>query len=473
MSSLPQPVQFVVLIIAIVLLFNLIIFVHELGHFLAAKWRGLKIERFQIWFGPAVWKRRIGGVQFGIGCIPAGGYVALPQMAPMGAIEGRSEETGEILPRITPLDKIIVAFAGPLFSLLLALSSALCVWVAGKPKDFIPTQVVGSVEKGSAAEAAGFRIGDRVLSINGKPVSGFAGSLDSVMESIVLSKGDTLTFEVLREGETKPRILVSKFRTPPSEWYQRRSLRHVGIGPQLDHVEVHTVVPNGPAAVAGLQAGDRLVRLDGHEFPNRDLIIAYIKSRGTQPIRWEFLRNGEAREATFAAKAPSQPAGTGPMVGIDFDDVPLQDSTIVHPGPLDQVTEALRHMWTTISIVASPKSSVGIDQLSGPVGIAMMKFQILQMEHPFERLLSFFVLFNVNLAVLNLLPLPVLDGGHILFAILEALTGRPAKARIIEIVQTACALALMGVMLYVTSKDIGDRFGHGSQKAPKIEFSKD
>src|SRR5437870_6302729 len=117
----------------VLLLFNLLIFVHELGHFLAARWRGLKIDRFAIWFGKPIWKTKINGVEYALGSIPAGGYVALPQMASMEAIEGKTETPAEALPPISALDKIIVAFAGPLFSFLLALAFALVVWVVGRP----------------------------------------------------------------------------------------------------------------------------------------------------------------------------------------------------------------------------------------------------------------------------------------------------------------------------------------------------
>src|SRR5687767_14917582 len=96
------------ILIEVLLLFNLLIFVHELGHFLAARWRGLKIDRFAIWFGKPIWSKKIGGVEYALGSIPAGGYVALPQMAPMDVIEGKSGSSGEELPPISPLDKIIV-----------------------------------------------------------------------------------------------------------------------------------------------------------------------------------------------------------------------------------------------------------------------------------------------------------------------------------------------------------------------------
>src|SRR5215831_10652264 len=105
--------KFIFIFIEVLLLFNLLIFVHELGHFLAARWRGLQVDRFAIWFGNPIWKAKIRGVEYALGWIPAGGYVALPQMATMETIEGKGEERSEPLPPVSALDKIIVAFAGP------------------------------------------------------------------------------------------------------------------------------------------------------------------------------------------------------------------------------------------------------------------------------------------------------------------------------------------------------------------------
>src|SRR5207237_6887330 len=111
-----QVLKIIFIILEVLALFNLLIFVHELGHFLAARWRGLKVERFAIWFGKPLWKKQINGVEYVLGSIPAGGYVSLPQMAPMEVIEGKSDKPQEQLPPISAWDKIIVAFAGPLFS---------------------------------------------------------------------------------------------------------------------------------------------------------------------------------------------------------------------------------------------------------------------------------------------------------------------------------------------------------------------
>src|SRR5215475_13915102 len=152
--------KFILIFLEVLLLFNLLIFVHELGHFLAARWRGLKVDRFAIWFGKPIWKAKINGVEYALGTIPAGGYVSLPQMATMEAIEGKGESSAEPLPAISALDKIIVAFAGPLFSFLLALVFALVVMTVGRPvSEAGTTTTIGYVEKDGPAYKAGLRPG--------------------------------------------------------------------------------------------------------------------------------------------------------------------------------------------------------------------------------------------------------------------------------------------------------------------------
>src|SRR5438477_5738101 len=134
------------IILEVVVLFNLLIVVHELGHYLAARWRGLYIEKFGIWFGKPLWKKTINGVRYSLGSLPFGGFVALPQLAPMDMIEGKADVDRARLPRISALDKIIVAVAGPLFSLLLALAFACVVWAVGHPvSEADLTTVVGYV----------------------------------------------------------------------------------------------------------------------------------------------------------------------------------------------------------------------------------------------------------------------------------------------------------------------------------------
>src|SRR5437763_15940173 len=121
----------ILIVLEVLVLFNLLIVVHELGHFLAARWRGLYIEKFRVWFGKPLWKKTINGVQYSLGSLSFGGFVALPQLAPMDIIEGKADSDRAKLPRISAVDTIIVAIAGPLFSLLLALFFAGIVWAVG------------------------------------------------------------------------------------------------------------------------------------------------------------------------------------------------------------------------------------------------------------------------------------------------------------------------------------------------------
>jgi regulator of sigma E protease len=470
MSILSTGLNIVLLLLVVILCFNLIIFVHELGHFWAAKWRGLQIDRFQIWFGKPIWKKDIGGVQYGLGWIPAGGFVALPQMAPMEALEG-GEKPAKPLPSITPLDKIIVAFAGPLFSMLLALFFAVVVWKVGKPKDFIPSQEVGFLEPGSPAEKAGLKIGDKIVAINGTPVNGFAGTLNSISESIVLSRGQQLVYTVERQGEAAPIQLTSGFETDKSEWYQRRGLRKVGIEPASAAI-VGEVLKNSPAAKAGLVKGDKLLAIDGQKLFSIQQFSQYLKDQKWKTVTLSVLsKSGTTREVAVTAKMPVKPEKSDPMMGILWDGSGEVDTRIVHPKPMEQVKDSLTMMWVTITSVKAKDSSIGIDHLSGPVGIGTMLYRLLQTDDGWRRIIAFMVLFNVNLAVLNMLPFPVLDGGHITLAVLEKIFGRPVKAKPLEVLQTICALLLISLMLFVTSKDVGDHIGPADKKRGKVEFA--
>jgi regulator of sigma E protease len=464
MTVLQSILQYALLIFVVVMLFNIIIFVHELGHFLAGKWRGLQIDRFQIWFGKPIWKKEINGVQYGLGWIPAGGFVALPQMAPMEAIEGGDKDR-KPLPSITPLDKIIVAIAGPLFSILLALAAALVVWGVGKPKDFVPSTSIGYVLEGSPGEKAGIKPGDEIIAVNGEKVNGFAGSLESITERIVLSSGDKIEFTVKRPGVEGTLTLISGFDTPDSKWFQRSSLRQVGLAP-AGRAVIAGVIKGSPADKAGLAKGDVIVSVDGEKLFSDIQLAQYLKAKDNQMVTLGVEKEpGSVVSVEITPVAPVKPKGRDPMIGVIWDQTGDVDVRIVHPNPLTQVGDSLRMMWVTITSVADPKSSIGVDHLSGPVGIGQMLLSLLQTENGWRRIIGFMVLFNVNLAVLNMLPFPVLDGGHITLALLEKVFGKPVQMKALEIIQTVCALALITLMLYVTSKDIGDKLGRGGGDA--------
>ncbi|MEK7953026.1 RIP metalloprotease RseP [Luteolibacter soli] len=469
MASLSTIPQIALLILVILVVFNLIIFVHELGHYWAAKWRGLKIDRFQIWFGKPIWSKTINGVQWGLGWIPAGGFVALPQMAPMETIEGGNLDR-EPLPAIKPIDKIIVAFAGPLFSFLLALTAAIGVSIVGKPKDFAPTQTIAEVMEGSPGEKAGLKAGDRITHINGSPVNGWDGRLDSIFTQIVTSEGDDINFTVERPGEAKPLQLTSHFEIPPTRWWQRKALRQVGIQPETGWVYAGNALKGSPAEAAGVEDGDRLVSMDGKEFTNPDEVVTYIRSKGETPIKFVFERKEQLVEMTIRPRVPLKPEGKNAMLGLSFQPGIVYENHIFKPSAGEQISDTLKQMWLTITRVISPKSSLGVGHLSGPVGIFKLQYRMLRMDHPVQRILGFMVLLNINLAILNMLPFPVLDGGHITLALLEQLKGRPVRAKLLEYVQIGFAMLLFSVMIFVTSKDIGDGIQPGDETKKPEEY---
>src|SRR5207249_7901415 len=190
----------ILVIFEVLVIFNLLIVVHEIGHFLAARWRGLYVEKFGVWFGKPLWKKTIDGVQYSLGSLPFGGFVALRQLAPMDIIEGKADVDRARLPKISALDKIIVAIAGPFFSLLLAICFAAIVWAVGHPVgEADSTTVIGYVMPDSPAQKAGLLPGDKILSVDGKPVRRFLGMNDSVSWDVVRSEGDKIAVKFQRE----------------------------------------------------------------------------------------------------------------------------------------------------------------------------------------------------------------------------------------------------------------------------------
>jgi regulator of sigma E protease len=524
------------IIIEVLVVFNLMIIVHEVGHFLAARWQGLVIEKFGIWFGKPLWKKKINGVEYSFGTIPFGGFVALPQMADMETIEGPTETPREKLPKISPLSKIIVAFAGPLFSFGLAVVFATIVWIVGRPvSESEATTTIGYVLPDMPAEKAGLEIGDKIVAVDGHPVSHFSAMMgdDSIDWRVVRSEGDTIPVTVERKVNGVPTTLT--FDPTPDvgtpKWWRRKPLREIGIVPaqqpmvaevepgsaaanaglepddvitaidgypayslealslymathpaaaytldvERDGKTVHLpfnpsgapiadLVPDSPAALAGLQKGDIVTAVDG--IPMRDgvAVTNYILSRGNKPIRFTYLRGGKTCDLTITPAVPVDGktphvgiAWTQDMYGISQD--ALGKFHVIYPNPAAQIGTGLMTIVNTIGAIASRKSDVGIQDMGGPVMMMRVYYMFFDSRGGWRLALWFSVVLNVNLALLNLLPIPVLDGGHILIALIEAIRRRPVNIRLLEFVQTSCALLIIGFMIYIAYFDVEDYFG--------------
>lgn len=478
MEVLLSVLRFVGVLLLVVLMFNIMIVVHEWGHFLAGRWRGLYIDRFQVWFGKPIWKKTYNGVQYGLGTIPAGGFVSLPQMAPMESIEGKVEGDApkKQLPPISPLDKIIVAFAGPFFSFLLAVAFAVVVWVVKKPvSEAVGTTTIGYVEKGKPADLAGIKVGDTIKKVDGQEVKRFLGMNESIMWTIISSSNKDIEVELERPGAGRMKVTVVRPEEAAQEkteggWLRqawsyvsrRPPLRTIGVGPMISPV-VAGVRDNSPALDGGFHKGDLLVSIDGKEVRSMEDVTGYAWEAG-RPHAVGVLRKDTTKTLTVTPRVPEK-HGEKPQIGIVLSDEGKR--TLVRENPVVQVIDSFNAIVRTLKAVFTPKSDVKAGHLSGPVGIMGTYYDLFKDPEGWRLALWFSVLLNVNLAILNLLPFPVLDGGHITMASYEWLTRRAIPVRFLEVVQTAFVLLLLGFMAFVTLKDVGDRIPNGDDAAEK------
>ncbi|KAB2654104.1 MAG: RIP metalloprotease RseP [Verrucomicrobia bacterium] len=448
--------KIIIVVLEALFALNLLIFVHELGHFLAARWRGLKVERFAIWFGKPIWSKTFNGVEYALGWIPAGGYVSLPQMATMEAIEGKTDEKAEQLPNVSPLDKIIVAFAGPLFSFLLAILFAVIVWQVGKPEGAADVEpVLGWVTPEGPAWKSGLRAGDKILEVDGHPIKTFGPpSQDSIKWRIITSEGTNIAVKYLRDG--KEAMAYPTYIKQKTSWYERRALRQVYLGPIAKPV-VGDVLTNSPAHLAGLKRGDEIVAINGDKILSL-LAVEYAQelmtNKSIPPINLTVRRGTEEFNKEILAAAPTTPTNFPPIFGIVWLD--KTNHTLTYPGPWEQIEASAKQIFATVGAVINKKNDIGVQQLGGAVMIIRVYTNFFQSEDGWRWVLWFSVVLNVNLAMLNMLPLPVLDGGHILLSFIEVVRRRAVNPKILNYIQSGFAILLIGFMAWIAFYDVGD-----------------
>ncbi len=457
------------LIFLVIMFFNVMIFVHELGHFLAGKWRGAYIDRFQIWFGKPIWQKEINGVKWGLGWIPAGGFVSLPQLADMQSIEGEADIPKDLKP-LKPLDKVIIAAAGPLASLLLAYFFAVLVWIVGKPVAVMPTTTIGYIPAGSPAAEAGLLPAATIRAIDGQPVHKWMGNMEGVRELVAMSENETIAFTIdrkLADGSTQQLTINSGYKLRETKWWQRTAMRQVGIMPETPAI-VGNIIPGSPAELAGLLKGQRITKLNGTPVYSPAAVLEAVE-KGAEELTLQNTDGSEAT-ATLSAELPTNWQGLAsarPIMGFTWGGMNKTLQT-EYPGVQAQINQSFRWMGETLAKVAAPGSSVGMQHLSGPVGIGNYLYQMLSSPDGWKLILWFAVVLNVNLAVLNILPLPIVDGGHVVLGTLEIIFRRPVGGKILEWIQTGFMFLILTFFLFVTFKDVGDMVGGEDDAADKL-----
>jgi regulator of sigma E protease len=432
-------------IVLVALFFGGSIFVHELGHFLAARWCGLHVERFSIGVGPAIcsWRGK-DGVEYRLSWLPLGGYVTLPQLAAMSEIEGESSIDVADLPPVTYGRKMFVLVAGAACNILFALALGTVIWFAGQPTSSpAASTTIGYVaptlalENGTAvpspAHEAGLKVGDVIRAIDGTEVTEWI----DILQAIRIGSGRTATdapktvFTVERDGATQEITVYPQLAGPDQ-------FRRVGIDSGYELL-IHEVTPGGIAAQAGFQAGDEIRTFNGQRILNVAAYFDAIARQKDLPLT-AVVRRGDA-EVTLSI--PPRLTDDG-LLGMAL----TTGYSLTNPTPFKQLTNHVLSTVRTLSSLINPHSDIDLTKMSGPVGIVRILHSAAQVS--LITVIMFTILINVNLAIFNLLPIPVLDGGQMLFATIGKLRGRALPANFVMATQSTFVLLLFGMMLYVT-----------------------
>lgn len=438
-------------ILLVVLFFGGSILVHELGHFWAARRRGVKVLRFSIGFGPKIfsWHGK-DGVEYRLSWLPLGGYVALPQLADMSGLEGEGDANAAKLPELTYSTKMIVFAAGAAMNIVFAFLLACIVWKAGlpTPEDLVTTRIGyvtqtmelpdKSVVTAPAAKA-GLRPGDIIRSIDGNQVDNW----QDVMLRLLTGSGVTLDgrpkaeLVIERDGKDLALTLYPQLASTGSE-----VKRKIGVVAGYELI-VHSVTEGSAAQTAGFKAGDRIQAVNGVRVLHGIAWQEQVEAHAKEGLKVVLRRDGTEQSLSLPANTEAKPT-----YGFAF----TMDVRTLHPSPISQIVDQVKQSFTIIGSLLSVNSNVGLDSVSGPVGIVRIFHSAASAG--IIPLLTFTILVNVSLAVFNLLPIPVLDGGHMLFATMGKLRGRQLPATFIAATQSIFTVLLLVMIAYVSVKDV-------------------
>ena len=428
---------------------------HEFGHFWVARRCGVKVLRFSVGFGmPLLRWHDKQGTEFVVAAIPLGGYVKM-----LDEREGEVpvDQLDQSFNRKSVRQRIAIVAAGPVANFLLAL---VFFWVLAMLGSEQVRPVIGAVESGSIAAKAGLNAGEEIVAIDGEPTSGWAAvNLQLVRR---LGESGSLQLLVREQGSTadSPRVLAL------DNWLKGADepdpIRSLGIRPWRPALPpvLAELDPKGPAQAAGLKTGDRLLALDGQPLNDWQQVVDTVRTRPDTKIMLRIERDNAQIDVpvTLAARGESKAPSGYLGAGVKAIDWPPEMIREVSYGPLAAIGEGARRTWTmSILTLDSLKKmlfgELSVKNLSGPITIA--KVAGASAQSGVADFLNFLAYLSISLGVLNLLPIPVLDGGHLLFYLIEWVRGRPLSDRVQGWgVQIGISL-VVGVMLLALVNDLG------------------
>ncbi|MFP6848904.1 MAG: sigma E protease regulator RseP [Pseudomonas sp.] len=433
---------------------GVLVTIHEYGHFWVARRCGVKVLRFSVGFGSPLlrWHDRH-GTEFVVAAIPLGGYVKM-----LDEREGDvpAELLGQSFNRKSVYQRIAIVAAGPVANFLLAL---LFFWVVAMLGSQQVRPVIGAIEAGSLGDVAGLQAGQEIVAVNGEPTSGWAAVNLQLVSRLGESGRLDLTVRELGSSVDSPRQIVL------DNWLRGADepdpIASLGIRPWRPVLEpvLAQIDPDGPAFAAGLQEGDRLLALNGQVLGDWQQLVDQVRSLPGKSISLLVERQGRQLDVplTLAARGEAQ-AQTGYMgAGVAGGKWPPEMLREVRFGPLEAVAEGARNTWTmsVLTLNSLKKMLFGelsVKNLSGPITIA--KVAGASAESGLSDFLKFLAYLSISLGVLNLLPIPVLDGGHLLFYLVEWVRGRPLSERVQGWGMQIGISLVVGVMLLALVNDL-------------------
>lgn len=422
-------------ILAFVFVLGVLVLVHELGHFWMARRHGVRVLTFSLGFGPKLLTIRRGGTDYCISAIPLGGYV---KMAGENADDARSGRPDEFLSK-TKWQRFQILIMGPVMNILLALVVMTVVLYQGAevPAYEQAPPIVGSVTPGSPAARAGILPGDRIVSIEGREVP----TWERVFMQVMPRAGREIEVVIERQGERRVLGIVPDAHT-------RFEMGDIGVLPEM-HPQIRAVTPGSPAQKAGLRAGDTILAVNGEPAPRDKLVKRINESAGVELVL-TIRRDGRTLDVPVT---PARQGSVG-LIGVQLSPFEVR---IVEPGPLQAVRMSVERNleWSTLifqTLAGLLTAQTSPRQLMGPVGIAQLSGGAA--EAGWVALFSLMAMISLNLGILNLLPIPVLDGGHIFIMAVEGLARRDFSVRVKEKMLLAGFLVLVMLMVTVIYNDL-------------------
>lgn len=435
MITLPP---FLVTLLSFLFVLAVLVFVHELGHFLVAKMAGIRVEQFSLGFPPKAIGITFGETEYCISWIPLGGYVKLSGMADFGTEEVKGEDW-EFQSKSRGV-QMGVLFAGPTMNFLLGFLVILGVRLGSGEYAFVNNTVVGRVEPNSPLKEAGLLSGDQVLSVAGKTVNDW----EEMTLAFSKARGTTFLVKLIRdEKRVSFQVVFDSFDEP------------LGIDPFIP-AKVGAIMPGYPAEAVGLRSGDKIVAVAGEKVVQWWEMSEKISAMPEQEIEIKWISEGVELSSQIVPRAEKVGSNVVGRIGIgmSLDRTPIGIGKAIWRSGADLLRFTGAIFAFIRRLVSGQESSRA---LAGPVAIAQMAGE--QAQQGWEALFSFMALLSINLAILNLLPIPMLDGGHLIIILTEAIIRRPLSVRQKEILQQAGFAFLLILMIYVTFTDISRIFG--------------